>query len=178
MKFARPVLLLCLVFHPVAWAADSMHAMVLNDGKLELQTLPMPEPQAGQVRIRVRAASVNPVDWKLAQRAAPGSHSIPGRDLAGIIDAVGPDAGSWHAGQPVIAVAAGGSYTEYALASVRAIALKRIQPAGKGARELVPLVDGIAARLGGDDSWGDNHTDESECNQKIMHCDFLLAGSS
>jgi NADPH:quinone reductase-like Zn-dependent oxidoreductase len=124
MKYLRLTLLLCLMIQPLARAADTMHAMVLNDGKLELQTLPMPQPQAGQVRIRVRAASVNPVDWKLAQRAAPGSHSIPGRDLAGVIDAVGPDAGAWHAGQAVIAVAAGGSYTEFALASVHSVALK------------------------------------------------------
>ena len=124
MKHSLPALILCVLIQSVTWAADSMHAMVLNDGKLELQTLPIPQPQSGQVRIRVRAASVNPVDWKLAQRAAPGSHSIPGRDLSGVIDAVGPDAGTWHAGQAVIAVAAGGSYTEYALAPIRAVALK------------------------------------------------------
>lgn len=124
MKNSLLPLLLCLLIQSTAWAADAMHAMVLSDGKLELQTLPIPQPQAGQVRIRVRAASVNPVDWKLAQRAQPGAHSIPGRDLAGIIDAVGPDAGNWHTGQAVIAVATGGSYSEYALASVRALALK------------------------------------------------------
>jgi NADPH:quinone reductase-like Zn-dependent oxidoreductase len=124
MKHSLPALILCLLIQSVTWAAESMHAMVLNDGKLELQTLPIPQPQSGQVRIRVRAASVNPVDWKLAQRAAPGSHSIPGRDLSGVIDAVGPDAGIWHAGQAVIAVAAGGSYTEYALAPIHAVALK------------------------------------------------------
>lgn len=124
MKYLRLTLLLCLLMQPLAWAANSMHAMVLNDGKLELQSRPLPEPQSGQVRIRVRAASVNPVDWKLALRAEPGSHSIPGRDLSGVIDAVGPDAGNWHTGQAVIAVATGGAYTEYALASVRAVALK------------------------------------------------------
>jgi NADPH:quinone reductase-like Zn-dependent oxidoreductase len=124
MKYSLPTLLLYLLIEPVAWGAHTMHAMVLNDGKLELQALPIPEPQSGQVRIRVRAASVNPVDWKLAERAGPGTHSIPGRDLAGVIDAVGPDAGAWHAGQAVIAVAAGGSYTEYALAPIRAVALK------------------------------------------------------
>jgi NADPH:quinone reductase-like Zn-dependent oxidoreductase len=124
MKYSLPPLFLCLLLQPAAWAADTMHAMVLNDGKLELQTLPLPQPQSGQVRIHVSAASVNPVDWKLAERAAPGSHSIPGRDLAGVIDAVGPDAGPWHSGQAVIAVAAGGSYSEYALAPIRAVALK------------------------------------------------------
>jgi NADPH:quinone reductase-like Zn-dependent oxidoreductase len=124
MKNLLLILPLCLLIQSTSWAADTMHAMVLNEGKLELQTLPIPQPQSGQVRIRVRAASVNPVDWKLAQRAPAGTHSIPGRDLAGIIDAVGPDAGTWHAGQAVIAVATGGSYTQYALASVHAVALK------------------------------------------------------
>jgi NADPH:quinone reductase-like Zn-dependent oxidoreductase len=124
MKYSLLTVLLCQLLQPAAWAADTMHAMVLNDGKLQLQTLPMPQPQSGQVRIRVRDASVNPVDWKLADRAAPGSHSIPGRDLAGVIDAVGPDSGTWQAGQAVIAIAAGGSYTEYALAPIRAVALK------------------------------------------------------
>ncbi|HEV2702329.1 MAG TPA: NADP-dependent oxidoreductase [Steroidobacteraceae bacterium] len=107
-----------------AWAVDTMHAMVLNEGKLQLQTLPLPKPQPGQVRIRVRDASVNPVDWKLAERAGPGSRSIPGRDLAGVIDAVGADSAPWQVGQAVIAVAPGGSYTEYALAPIHAVALK------------------------------------------------------
>jgi NADPH:quinone reductase-like Zn-dependent oxidoreductase len=124
MKYALLALLLGPLVQPSAWAADSMRAMVVTDGKLQAQTVPLPEPQSGQVRIRVRAASVNPVDWKLAEQAAPGSHSIPGRDLAGIIDAVGPQAGMWHKGDAVIAIATGGAYAGYALASVRAVALK------------------------------------------------------
>jgi NADPH:quinone reductase-like Zn-dependent oxidoreductase len=124
MKYSLLALLLCQLLQPVAWAADTMRAMVLIDGKLHAESVPVPQPQSGQVRIHVRAASVNPVDWKLAERATPGSRSIPGRDLAGVIDAVGPDAGLWHAGQPVIAVATGGSYAEYAIASIHAVALK------------------------------------------------------
>jgi NADPH:quinone reductase-like Zn-dependent oxidoreductase len=69
---------------------------------------------------------VNPVDWKLAARAAAGSSSIPGRDLAGVVDAVGPNAGGWRPGQSVIAIATGGAYAEYAIASVRAVALKPV----------------------------------------------------
>ena len=107
MKYSLLALLLCQLLQPVAWAADTMHAMVVTDGKLRAESVAIPEPQSGQVRIHVRAASVNPVDWKLAERAAPGSHAIPGRDLAGVIDAVGPDAGMWHTGQAVIAIATG-----------------------------------------------------------------------
>ena len=101
-----------------------MRAVVFSDGNFQLQTLPKPEPQAGQVRIKVRAASVNPVDWKQAARAAPGTRLIPGRDLSGVIDAVGDAAGPWKVGQGVIAIATGGSYAEYAIASVKAVAAK------------------------------------------------------
>jgi NADPH:quinone reductase-like Zn-dependent oxidoreductase len=126
MKPFALALLLAVAAPFLASAADSMRAMILGDGKLQLTNVPIPEPQAGQVRIRVRAASVNPVDWKLAARAAPGTHSIPGRDLSGIIDAIGPQAGAWRIGQSVIAIASGGAYADYALASIRAVALKPV----------------------------------------------------
>jgi NADPH:quinone reductase-like Zn-dependent oxidoreductase len=126
MKHSLLALLLCQLLQPAAWAADSMRAVVVTDGKPHMETVPIPVPQAGQVRIQVRAASVNPVDWKLAERAAPGGHTIPGRDLAGVIDAVGSDAGAWHKGQSVIAIATGGAYAEYAIAPVRAVALKPV----------------------------------------------------
>jgi NADPH:quinone reductase-like Zn-dependent oxidoreductase len=108
----------------VVSAAENMQAVVFSDGNLQLQTLPRPEPGAGQVRIKVRAASVNPVDWKQTERAAPGVRLIPGRDLSGVIDAVGDAAGPWKVGQAVIAIATGGSYVEYAIAAMNAVAAK------------------------------------------------------
>jgi NADPH:quinone reductase-like Zn-dependent oxidoreductase len=120
------LLLLCPLLSPAGRAADTMRAMVLTDGRLQEQAVPIPEPQAGQIRIHVRAASVNPVDWKLAARAAAGSSSIPGRDVAGVVDAVGPHAGGWRVGQSVIAIAAGGAYAEYVIAPSRAVALKPV----------------------------------------------------
>jgi NADPH:quinone reductase-like Zn-dependent oxidoreductase len=117
-------LLLCCYAVSMASAAENMQAIVFSDGNFQLQTLPTPEPRAGQVRIKVRATSVNPVDWKLTERAAPGVRSIPGRDLSGVIDAVGDAAGPWKVGQAVIAIATGGSYAEYAIAAVTAVAEK------------------------------------------------------
>ena len=76
--------------------------------------------------ITLQVAGVNPVDWKLAAfNRGPGLR-IAGRDLAGVIDAVGPATDGWHPGDAVIGVAArdSGSYAEYALASVKAIAHK------------------------------------------------------
>ena len=65
---------------------------------LELADLPVPDPGTGQVRVRVQAAAVNPVDiatraGRLAEHGlmtATGAVGI-GWDLAGVIDAVGPD---------------------------------------------------------------------------------------
>ncbi len=107
-----------------AQAAETMKAAVITGGAIKIESVPVPEPAAGQVRIKVISASVNPVDWKLAGRAAPGSRSIAGRDLAGIIDAVGDTNGPWKKGDPVIALAQSGSYAEYAIASNSAIAHK------------------------------------------------------
>jgi NADPH:quinone reductase-like Zn-dependent oxidoreductase len=101
-----------------------MRAVAFIDGNFRIESIPKPIPQTGQVRIKVRAASVNPVDWKQTARLAPGTRLIPGRDLAGVIDAVGDSPGPWKVGQPVIALATGGSYADYAIASVNAIAPK------------------------------------------------------
>ncbi|MFJ2396495.1 NADP-dependent oxidoreductase [Streptomyces sp. NPDC087843] len=78
-----------------------------------------PEPAPGQVRIRVRAASVNPLDLKirsgLMAEAFPARFPvIPGLDAAGVVDAVGEGAGA-AVGDEVLGAAVGGSYAEYAL---------------------------------------------------------------
>ncbi|MEV6394043.1 NADP-dependent oxidoreductase [Streptomyces sp. NPDC051907] len=78
-----------------------------------------PEPAPGQVRIRVRAASVNPLDLKirsgLLAKAAPARFPVVlGLDAAGVVDAVGEGAGA-AVGDEVLGAAVGGSYAEYAL---------------------------------------------------------------
>jgi NADPH:quinone reductase-like Zn-dependent oxidoreductase len=124
MKHFLLALLVSQVAAPFAIAADSMRAFVVSDGGASVQSVPKPEPQAGQVRIKVRAASVNPVDWKLAAHVAPGSRLIPGKDVAGVIDATGPAAGAWKVGQQVIALVTNGAYAEYVVAPVSAVAQK------------------------------------------------------
>jgi NADPH:quinone reductase-like Zn-dependent oxidoreductase len=114
--------LLCLAMSSLAEATDMRAAVVVEGGGVKVQSVPIPEPQTGQVRIKVRAASVNPVDWKLAAHSDPGS--IPGRDLAGVIDAVGPGAGPWKKGQAVFGIPATGAYAEYAVAPVGTLAPK------------------------------------------------------
>jgi NADPH:quinone reductase-like Zn-dependent oxidoreductase len=124
MKHFLLALLVSQLAAPFATAADSMRAFVVSDGGASVQSVPKPEPQAGQVRIKVRSASVNPVDWKLAAHVAPGSQLIPGKDVAGVIDATGPAAGAWKVGQQVIALVTNGAYAEYVVAPVSAVAPK------------------------------------------------------
>jgi NADPH:quinone reductase-like Zn-dependent oxidoreductase len=99
---------------------------------LHLIELDEPEPGPGQVRLAVRAASVNPWDWKVRSGAtaafAPARFPhVPGIDVAGVVDAVGPDVTGLAAGDEVFGKATGGSYAEVALARADAVTGK---PAG------------------------------------------------
>jgi NADPH:quinone reductase len=74
---------------------------------------PVPEPGPGQVRIAVRAAGVNPVDWKMYS-ARPGADPalLPirvGLEAAGVVTAAGPDRLA-RVGDEVIAFRAPGAY--------------------------------------------------------------------
>jgi len=84
---------------------------------------PDPEPGPGEVRIRIHAAGVNPVDAKIRKgllkaRIPNQLPLIPGWDAAGVIDAVGDGVTSWKPGEPVFAYARKpviqfGTYAEY-----------------------------------------------------------------
>jgi NADPH:quinone reductase-like Zn-dependent oxidoreductase len=77
----------------------TMNAMVLREHGgpevLQLEQLPIPEPGAGQVRVRIRAVSINHLDiW--VRRGGPAfkleyPHRL-GSDIVGTLDAVGPGA--------------------------------------------------------------------------------------
>jgi NADPH:quinone reductase-like Zn-dependent oxidoreductase len=101
-----------------------MQAIVITGGRAQLQTVPRPDPLAGQVRIKVRAAAVNPADWKIAEHA-PNSGRIPGWDVSGVIDRVGPSVRNWKVGDAVIGYLEGvGGYAQYAVVPVEHIASK------------------------------------------------------
>ena len=75
---------------------------------LEYADVAVPKPREGEIRIRVRAATVNSV-LDVALRAGqvtwhkPELPLIPGVDCAGTIDAIGPGIRNWHVGQHVAA---------------------------------------------------------------------------
>ena len=79
---------------------------------LEVIEIPMPEPARGQVRIKVTAAAVNPVDVAVSTGkavqygvTAPRDQFGLGWDVAGTIDATGPSASDLNPGTPVIGLA-------------------------------------------------------------------------
>lgn len=132
--------LLLSVLGSVALAAESpglpidMQAVRMH-GKggpevLRFERAPLPQVGDGQVLIRVRAAGVNPIDWKIRQwgrRAGGGQPWIPGFDAAGAIAQVGDGVERWRVGDEVMAHTSpvgGGAYAEYAVANARDIALK------------------------------------------------------
>jgi len=79
-------------------------------------TRPVPQPQAGEVLLKVAAVGVNRPD--LAQRAGtypppPGASDLPGLEAAGTIAALGEGVTGWTVGDSVCALTPGGSYAEY-----------------------------------------------------------------
>jgi len=75
---------------------------------LEIQDLEPPVPKATEVLLRVRAASVNPLDWRLKS-------SRPGVDVAGEVASVGASVTEFKPGDAVFGVAKG-AFAEYACA--------------------------------------------------------------
>jgi NADPH2:quinone reductase len=78
---------------------------------LQLVERDTPEPQSGEVRVRIVVSGVNPTDWKSRKgsgsAAAANAESVPNQDGAGIIDAVGPGVTTHAVGDRVwLAIAA------------------------------------------------------------------------
>jgi NADPH:quinone reductase-like Zn-dependent oxidoreductase len=74
-----------------------------------LHDLPVPQPGAGEVLVRVRASSVNGFDGAVAAGSLQGmlEHRFPvvlGKDFAGTVEALGPGAARFAAGDPVFGV--------------------------------------------------------------------------
>jgi NADPH:quinone reductase-like Zn-dependent oxidoreductase len=78
---------------------------------LTLQDVPEPQAGEGQIRVRVTAAGLNPMDWFMtadAETAARFGLSLPcgfGTDYAGIVDQVGPGATGYAVGDRVFGAA-------------------------------------------------------------------------
>lgn len=75
---------------------------------LQVESIPEPVPGSGQLAVRIAAASLNPLDWKLREgtlRLVPIAKSPPrttGCDFAGEVVAVGSGASGWRVGERVL----------------------------------------------------------------------------
>ena len=98
---------------------------------LALKQAPRPEPNPDQILIRLKAAGVNPADWKhragFLQQFMPLTFPwTPGLEGSGVIEAVGANVVTLKKGDEVYGLVSG-SYAEYALASANEVQPK---PAG------------------------------------------------
>jgi NADPH:quinone reductase-like Zn-dependent oxidoreductase len=90
---------------------------------LEVVDVPVPEPTGNQVRLAVRAAGVNPIDWKvrsgsMAEVMSVQFPKVPGSEVAGVVDAVGPSATGAVVGDEMFGWSDTGGYADYVLATV------------------------------------------------------------
>ncbi|MEH1891481.1 MAG: NADP-dependent oxidoreductase [Nostoc sp.] len=96
---------------------------------LALEEIAQPEPQPNEVLIRVQAAAVNPLDWKIRAGYMKEIFPMPlpftpGMDVAGIVEAIGADVKALQVGQEVYGELKMGAYAEFATAPQDAIAPK------------------------------------------------------
>ncbi|KQV42912.1 MULTISPECIES: zinc-dependent alcohol dehydrogenase family protein [unclassified Duganella] len=111
-----------------------MKAMILEAaGKpLILGEIAKPSPAAGQVLVRIHASGVNPLDLKIAAGQAGHARmplpAVLGIDMAGAVEAVGPDVSGFAPGDAVFGMTGGvggvqGSLAEYAAVDASLLAL-------------------------------------------------------
>lgn len=86
---------------------------------LNLVEQPIREPGAGEVRVRMAFAGLNPVDYKIRRGGAAYGTELPseaGKELSGVVDATGPEVENLAAGDRVFGFSASGALAEYVFA--------------------------------------------------------------
>jgi NADPH:quinone reductase-like Zn-dependent oxidoreductase len=89
---------------------------------MQFEDIPVPQPKAGEILVKVCAASVNPVDHKTREGkyAAVGPDALPltlGRDIAGIVEQRGSSANRFRKGDAIYAMLSNdqGAFAEFVL---------------------------------------------------------------
>ena len=109
-----------------AWQVSALHQAA------SMTTLGLPQPAAGQARLRVAACGLNFADLLMAQgkyQERPALPYVPGMEFAGTVDALGPNTTGPAPGTRVAAFAGSGGLAEYAVVD---------------AARLVPLPDAMS----------------------------------
>ena len=97
--------------------------------QLQLEQITRPEPQEGEVLVRVHAAGVNPIDWKVRQGLRKNMLQmhfpyIPGMEIAGVVQGIGPGVTDLQVGQAVYGQSMKGGYAEYTTTTADSLGLK------------------------------------------------------
>lgn len=99
-----------------------------DESVLQIVDIPKPQPARDQVLIKVLAAGVNPLDWKIREGAgARLGMNLPillGSEMAGIVEEVGEDITGLRVGDEVYGMVKAGGYAEYVLANSNEVAPK------------------------------------------------------
>ena len=104
---------------------------------LKLQEVPKPSPQKNQVLVKIKATAINDYDWSMVT-GTPGinrllfglrrpKHQIPGMELAGVVEGVGPNVKSFAVGDAVygdISNHGFGTFAEYICIHEKALVQK------------------------------------------------------
>src|SRR6266576_1825153 len=99
---------------------------------LQYEDAPRPKPQSGEVLVRVKAAGVNPIDWKVREGHMKDfwPHKFPlilGWDLSGVVEELGKGASRFTIGDEVYSVpdpTRNGAYADYIVVCESELALK------------------------------------------------------
>jgi NADPH:quinone reductase len=101
---------------------------------LQLVSMPVQDPGPGQLRVRVRAAGVGATDLMMLRGSylyAPKFPFVPGYEIAGVVDAVGPQVNGFRVGQRVAALTVHGGFAELLV---------------RDARDFLPIPDAVSDR--------------------------------
>ncbi|NMH65629.1 zinc-dependent alcohol dehydrogenase family protein [Shewanella salipaludis] len=130
--------------------SESMKAVIAEhiDAPLKSVLLTIPTPKPGEVRVRVAASGVNPLDLKIRAGQAPhAKHPLPavlGMDMAGIVDSVGSEVDQFKQGDRVFGLTGGIGGHQGALAEYQVVdaALLAKVPESMSLREAasIPLI--------------------------------------
>ena len=96
-----------------AWLCESLDGV----DALKWKELPTPEPRAGEVRVAIRAASLNFPDLLVVQgkyQIKPPLPFVPGAEFAGVVEAVGDGVTTPKPGDPVAVIGATGGFATHA----------------------------------------------------------------
>ena len=111
------------------------------------RTSSSPVPGEGEVLVRVRAASVNPIDWKLRRGLMPKQlPAILGSDASGVVEV--SNAEGFSAGEEVFGLLGSGSYAEFGIAAPgHARPQARPPPPRAGGRDARRRAHGLAGAV-------------------------------